>query len=354
MPCNRGSYQCEAGCCDWLIQKIDDIGEITQASVSLILDANDRPHISYFDNQNKYLKYATFDGNSWDIQIVDPSEMVGYFNSIGVDKTGRPHIAYFDLPNHDLKYAYLTETGWEIEVADSEGNVGNNISLSLDSNDVPHISYQGKNEAYVGFLKYATKTDTTWNIQVIDTEGDIYNTTSMQLDRNDRPHISYFVLDGRGMLKYAYLTPTGWSYMYVDQGTGQRLAGVKNALLLDNNDTPWIAYVTDDIFYKDFLTIAVFDGSEWQRTIVDPDCKSAPAMKLDASGGLHLCYHDHPLDDLIYAHKKQDLQDYYFSVINTDTQVLESTALALDSDQKPHIVYYSREESGCELKYAQQ
>ena len=44
-------------------------------------------------------------GGSW--QTVDPTEGTGYYTSIAVDAERRPHISYFDAAHFDLRYASM-------------------------------------------------------------------------------------------------------------------------------------------------------------------------------------------------------------------------------------------------------
>jgi hypothetical protein len=73
---------------------------------SIAVDASGRPHISYYDASNIDLKYATFNGSSWDIETVDSTGDVGRYTSIALDANEKPHICYLDFANHHLKYAY--------------------------------------------------------------------------------------------------------------------------------------------------------------------------------------------------------------------------------------------------------
>jgi hypothetical protein len=74
---------------------------------SLAIDAGGRAHFSYYDSQNKDLKYATYDPQLAETEtgVIDAAGDVGAFVSLALDSAGRPHIAYYDNTNEVLKYA---------------------------------------------------------------------------------------------------------------------------------------------------------------------------------------------------------------------------------------------------------
>ena len=65
---------------------------------SLALDSSGYPHISF---QDKGVKYATWNGSSWDIQTVAKR---GYSPSLALGSSGRAHISYRSN-RVDLSYA---------------------------------------------------------------------------------------------------------------------------------------------------------------------------------------------------------------------------------------------------------
>ncbi|MFH0986770.1 MAG: hypothetical protein V1911_01835, partial [Candidatus Micrarchaeota archaeon] len=89
----------------WDIEIVDDYG----IGPSLILDSQGNPGISYTDSG---LKYASWNGVSWDIQIIGTSERV-YVLSLDLDANDIPKIAYGeyseDLSDVDLKFAFWQE-----------------------------------------------------------------------------------------------------------------------------------------------------------------------------------------------------------------------------------------------------
>jgi hypothetical protein len=87
------------------------IGQYT----SLVLDAADHPHISYFDEAHYELRYAYFDGTRWLTETVDTGDyLTGAYTSLALDAQGRPHISY--RGNDCLRYARLIELSYTIFV----------------------------------------------------------------------------------------------------------------------------------------------------------------------------------------------------------------------------------------------
>jgi len=198
----------------WHIETVDSTGNVGY-DTSLALDASDNPHISYFDITHRDLKYTHFDGTclgqaqGWQIETVDSSGEVGWYTSLALDANDHPHISYYDWTNEDLKYAHFDGTSWLTETVDSAGSVGGSTSLALDASDHPHISYFD----YDNFdLKYAHLDSSGlgqaqgWQIETVDGRACLVNVglyTSLALDASGRPHISYHDLDN-GALKYAW------------------------------------------------------------------------------------------------------------------------------------------------------
>ncbi len=122
---------------------------------SLALDSSGHPHISYFGGTTPHLKYAWWDGSSWDITTVDNATTAGVYTSLALDGSGSAHIVYYDGTNQDVKYAAWNGSDWDIETVDWVGGIAGDISLALDSYGQAHISYY---DATNGDLMYANNT----------------------------------------------------------------------------------------------------------------------------------------------------------------------------------------------------
>lgn len=69
---------------------------------SIVVDANNEPHISYSTISSLY--YASVNGSTWYTQRVDRNPTK--WTSIDVDSKNRPRIAYYDSNKKDLRYAW--------------------------------------------------------------------------------------------------------------------------------------------------------------------------------------------------------------------------------------------------------
>jgi len=73
------------------------------------LDSNNNPHMSYYTGGNEFaLKYASKIGDTFYSEFVDGwgiDIVVGFFSSIGLDADNNPHISYYNHTGGDLLYA---------------------------------------------------------------------------------------------------------------------------------------------------------------------------------------------------------------------------------------------------------
>lgn len=288
---------------NWTIQTV---GEGIEPS--LALDSNDNPHISYGDGD---LKYASWNGSGWNIQIIENYDQRSdeYHSCLALDSEGYPHISYtvFSNPKDTddstayLKYAAWNGSSWQTQIIDEALEYAFS-SLALDSSGSPHVVYTYKPPNFsfesTYSIKYASWNGTDWNIQVITQDG---VASSLFLDKNGNPHVSF---SGRDGLTYATWTGLNWNTQSVDKSAGYP------SLVLDSVGNPNICYLKGD-----FVMYAFWNGTGWSTSIVgdNPDAfgqYGLPSLVLDASGNPHISYgaiftyvgHGQSLLELKYAY----------------------------------------------------
>ncbi|MDH3346738.1 MAG: BNR repeat-containing protein, partial [Desulfobulbaceae bacterium] len=196
----------------WTISLID-AGTSPATSVyehiapAIAVDGKGRPHVAYAfsENYSVYaLKYAYWNGTSWDIATVDTVSAADV--SIALDSEATPHISYRDRGSNDLRYAYWDGNNWKPDKIYTTGGAGYGSSIAIDSNNNPHISFtKDYNSLYYAYW------DGSWNfLPIAPAEG---GSTSIVLDSQDKPRISYMNTDA---LNYAYYDGSSWNTEVVD------------------------------------------------------------------------------------------------------------------------------------------
>jgi hypothetical protein len=276
--------------------------DISGLGSSIAIDSGDLPHISYKNVSNQDLRYAHWTGSAWDIQVVDSPGNVGVYAAIELDANDYPHIAYMEtltLNNANLKYAKWNGTGWENETVDNAANVGYFCDIALDLNDIPHITYSDKNN---DDLKYAMWNGTGWEIEVVDGLGDTLSKSSIDIDSNDIPHIAYYD-SSSSEHKYAKWNVTKWDIESLDSaGEGWSIS-----LAIDSNDYPHISYAKETSSSV-YLRYKNWTGENWKTKTIESKGNDQgwewyeTAIALDSNDVPHISFYESTDDVLKYAH----------------------------------------------------
>jgi hypothetical protein len=106
--------------------------------------------------------------------IAEPGDDVGWDTDVVVDATGTPRISYHDRTSGDLKYAVFNGASWNVHVVDAQGNTGRFTSMVLDSGGVPLIAYMTTGDNLTSYLKVARAnsqnpmSSADWTVTVAD------------------------------------------------------------------------------------------------------------------------------------------------------------------------------------------
>ncbi|MEW6558205.1 MAG: hypothetical protein AB1349_12800, partial [Elusimicrobiota bacterium] len=327
---------------NWQIETVDSAGYVGIIT-SIVLDSQNFPHITYYDQTNNNLKYAHWTGTKWDIQTV-VSEKYAFYSSIVLDAKGYPHISYTSGSGNRLEYIFWDGEKWNFQIVDEMDGSYQYNSIALDTNDYPHICYVDLK----GYrLKYARWTGTNWDIQTIDTVASFK--PSLALDTNNNPHVSYYDYSfgsTRGDIKYAKWTGVVWNIQKVD--SAKRISD-GNTLRLDKNNYPHIAY---DVSIDYDVKYAKWTGTNWEIQTVDAEgYLGGASLALDSNNYPRIAYYDWmPNYDLKYT----DWDGTIWNIERVDITGVVGlyTSVALDSYNYAHISYFDY--TNGDLKYARQ
>ena len=330
------AYQDTSG---WHTEMVDDTGG---THPSLVLDADGRPHVSFYGFWQ--LRYAYRDETGWHAEQVG-GEARGYYISLALDAAGGPHLSFVGGSNQDqLTYAYHDETGWHTElVFQGGGDVGLHPWLALDAAGEPHLSYQGANSLRYAYHDAGSQ---TWHVEIVDPDFGSGWYSSLSIDAEGQVHIAY---RGAGV-EYASRDTTGWHTETVDAGASPSTLSLRH----DAAGQPHLAYMD----WNDHnLKYATRDGSGWHVEMVPTGSSGYVSydvsMALDANAYPHITFVEEiSNNELKYVY--QDGSGWHVETVDATAGAGANNSLALDAAGQPHVAYYyyyylryaSRDDSG--------
>ncbi len=222
--CSDGVLKYASSLNNW-VPEVVDIGHHgntgTGMHCSLAYDQYGLPGISYMEN-NYYpsgaLKYAHFNGVSWDTVTVDGDPAydhdVGSYTSLAYDPvSGYPAISYHDNENDVLLFVKCDGNGWGNPYWwDDEPGAGHGTALAFNSSGTPWIAY------WMGDLVNELRLNGTW----ISNGGEY---PDLVIDESNHQVLSYKTSGG---VKYARWTGSYWDMQDVDDvGTHTSVADTR-------------------------------------------------------------------------------------------------------------------------------
>lgn len=248
------------------------------------------------------------------------------------------------------------------------------FSFEVESSTI-HTSFVTFSAGTYG-LKYAKRTGNSWSIETITSGTDIIDTTtSLALDSNNAPYVSYALkVSGYNQLKYSERTNgVSWTaYSALDPGDALDDIGLHNSIALDKDDRAMITYLFFDASANANaganLVRAIDNGSGFPTTLNTLTNTSGIKDTMVAWDSQLTANVAHMIGTYRSAGGPWTLlyrtnATSWGAGINEipgnlpDTSLCDDylyAAIALDSNQKPHITYLCHETTGdvCHIFYA--
>lgn len=272
----------------WQVEAIGSAKINYFTGTSLELDGSDNPHIAYYDDITADLTYATNPGDGWSISTVESAGDVGRFPSLELDGSGNPHISYYEhlIDSTGLvKYASWNGASWDITVVDTLHRVYLEFartltSLDLDGNDIPHLSYN--DEAVV---KYATWNGSSWETEtIVDVNNEstiIGQANSIGVAADGTVHVAYYELLTRspltGIVMHARKDPASTTSVTCEDIT------IYGARCNSSGAVQSIVKILNGDFSGDVLTWLV-DGEPVEVTVISDGSRSVARMAVPHAG----------------------------------------------------------------------
>lgn len=293
---------------------------------------------------------------SWTVETVQSSSIgTAYDFSIAVDSFGHPYISYASETTNGsiLKLAAKLGAVWTFEIADSTANIVGWTSLALYNNE-PRISYNDHSDYSVSRLKFATRSGSAWTNQILYEKPGSFagEQTSLAIDATGKPQIASInsMYNAKGFLAFMQKQISGWA---APQTLAEWYASYPS-LALDSGGAPRISYhFYDENTRKEILRFSSFNGS-WSHStlaVVGDWADSYTSLAIDSSNRAHILfsYYDTNTTDTSLRYIRQNSGGWDNHEFVAAGSVYKPS-LAVDSEQNPHICYYSRTDH--KMRYA--
>jgi len=183
-----------------------------QYNIGLALDSAGAPSLTYYNDTDGDLVFASFDGNSWSLETVASDGDVGKYSSLAYDGQGRASISFFEQTggsSGSIRFAFQDGRDWVLETVGeltgfSEGNARRNSSLAFDSTGRAHVIFSDTTGVW-----YSVRGDAGWQTeQIVTADLPLGQLVSLVLDSSDTPHLVLYEITSNSPLDgtIAYLT----------------------------------------------------------------------------------------------------------------------------------------------------
>jgi len=283
---------------DFLFELIDG-GLFDRESASLVVGADGKYRVVIVKSRELYL-YTLGDGQPESEKLA----VFARYPKMVADAAGGLHVAYFDERQKSIVYLTDVSGEWRREIAAAAIEADDeafSLDLALDAADNPHLAYTN------GSLHYLRKNNDQWSDVSLDV--DVARQVALALDGQNLPHL--LIAGGRGdNVVVEYLTTTGkeWQRREVESHEALVTSGeyfityeyLAPSLAIDSQGQPHVAYLLVEgafqglwYIYTSYAYYSVLVDSTWQRTQMTfgwDQVYEQTAMALDNNEAPHVIF----------------------------------------------------------------
>lgn len=180
----------------WNTTEVTTAGFVSSIS-SIVFDQNGTLHISYYPastiGSGKVLKHLYGTHDTWTSENIDTNGgngWVGDYSSLAIDASGKLHVSYYDEAEQDLKYATNSSGSWVPATLDSLGSVGKSSTIAIDKTGKVHITYIDEANSTV---MHITNSSGSWVKQSLQDfpNGTYLSPTQITIDSKNKVHVFF-------------------------------------------------------------------------------------------------------------------------------------------------------------------
>jgi hypothetical protein len=269
-------------------------------TIALALDANDSPHLLYYDDATATLNYTMLTSDGWQNQVLleNCREMA---LALQIDREGNPHIVYFQQGNNaELIYLRWQPDGWQREVIGHYDSLWN-LHFAFTTAGQPQIIYGACNDCA---LFYAFRDEGQWHIEQIDAGGSDFGAA---FDGDGAPYLALPAsYDGVSVVTVRQRQEGQWQeHRIADLAANTQIDALEIAFdaanqphfiyqARTNGNCHWLEYLrlSDEIPQRSAITpVSCDDSSDIRYYYYDP------TLLLDRSGQPHFSFRQYWWDE---------------------------------------------------------
>ncbi len=189
------------------------------------------------------IEYYRNAGEGWEVTAIGSGPIPYQYNvGLALDPTGSPTLTYYNDVDGDLQFASLNGDSWTIQTAASDGNVGKHSSLAYDSQGRANVTFFEQTSASEGNILFAVNDGGAWTLETVGSlgaysDGNARRNSSLAFDSQGRTHVAFSDTTG---VWYSVRGESGWETEQIV--TADLPLGQLVSLVLDGADVPHLVF----------------------------------------------------------------------------------------------------------------